>query len=341
MEQYTAIDCFSGCGGLTLGLRKAGFRTIAGVDINSKAHLVHQLNHPDTKLYSDIRELKPARLMKDLNIQRGQLDLLAGCPPCQGFSTMRTLNGSEHVRDPRNQLIFEFVRIAIGLRPKTILMENVPGLIKDRRFQEAKRQLKMAGYTWVVADIFNAADFGVPQRRRRMILIASRLGPVDLPDAGTRKIINVKQVIGNLPKPEDATNRLHRLYMHHSEAVLKRIRLIPKNGGSRSALGDNQLPCHKRMDGFRDVYGRMSWNDVAPTITRFCHNPSKGRFLHPQQNRAITIYEAMLLQSFPRGYKFPKTLSMTEMASLIGEALPPKFAEMQARHVRRHLKAYR
>jgi len=339
-EIYSAIDCFSGCGGLSQGLRKVGFRIIAGVEINPNARNTHELNHPGTKLYSDIRQVDPAKLMGELKLEKGQLDLLAGCPPCQGFSTMRTLNGSERVKDPRNKLIFDLVRLAVALKPKMILIENVPALIKDRRLTEAKRRLQKAGYKWILTDIYNAADFGVPQRRRRMILMASCLGPIDLLEVSKTKKVTVKHVIGRLPKPEESKNRLHRLYMRHSDEVMHRIRRIPKDGGSRSALGKDQLPCHQKLNGFRDVYGRMKWDEVAPTITRFCHNPSKGRFLHPEADRGITVYEAMLLQSFPRTYKFPEDMSMTEIVSLIGEALSPIFAEAQARHVVEHLRLY-
>lgn len=337
---YTAIDCFSGCGGLSEGLKKAGFSVVAGVEINPRAQEAHKLNHPTTKLYSDIRSINPENMMSDLGIKRGDLHLLAGCPPCQGFSTMRTLNGSEKINDPRNKLIYDFVRLAIALEPKIILMENVPGLLKDRRFSEAKRRLKKAGYKWIMADIHDASHFGVPQRRRRMIMMASRIGPVE-DFVGITPRVTVRNVIGKLPHPAKSKNRLHKLHMNHSDVVMNRIKRIPKNGGSRAALGDDQLACHKKFQGFRDVYGRMKWDDVAPTITRFCHNPSKGRFLHPEQDRAITIYEAMRLQSFPHTYKFPEHLSMSEIASLIGEALPPKFAEAQARHVIEHIEAYR
>lgn len=337
-QEYSAIDCFAGCGGLSEGLKRAGFSVLAGVEINPKAQEAHKLNHPDTKLYSDIRHIDPENMMKDLGIKKGDLDLLAGCPPCQGFSTMRTLNGSEKVKDPRNKLIYDFVRLAIALEPKTILMENVPGLLKDRRFAEAKRRLKKAGYKWIMAGVHDAARFGVPQRRRRMIMLASRIGPVEALFGEDPKV-TVRKIIGDLAPPQKTRNRLHKLHMNHSEEIMKRIKRIPKNGGSRAALGDDQLECHKKLQGFRDVYGRMKWDDVAPTITRFCHNPSKGRFLHPEQDRAITIYEAMRLQSFPHNYKFPDHLSMSEIASLIGEALPPKFAEAQARHVVNHIKA--
>ncbi|MCB9994876.1 MAG: DNA cytosine methyltransferase [Rhodospirillales bacterium] len=336
MEKYYAIDCFAGCGGLSEGLKTAGFSVLAGIEINPKAQQAHKLNHPTSKLYSDICSVQPEEILKDLGLKKGELDLLAGCPPCQGFSRMRTLNGSERIADPRNKLIFDFVRLAIALQPKTILMENVPGLLKDWRFTEAKRRLKKAGYKWIVADVHDAANFGVPQRRRRMIMMASRIGDIQ-PITGKEPKATVRNTIGRLKSPDQSKNRLHKLHMNHSNEVMNRIKRIPKNGGSRSALGDDQLECHKKLQGFRDVYGRMKWDDVSPTITRFCHNPSKGRFLHPEQDRAITIYEAMRLQSFPGTYKFPKNLSMSDIASLIGEALPPKFAEAQARHIVSHI----
>lgn len=340
-KALTAIDCFSGCGGLTQGLIGAGFKVIAGVEIRKTAREAHHLNHPKARLYDDIAKVSGPELMFDLGISPGELDLLAGCPPCQGFSTMRTLNGRQRSRDSRNKLIFDFVRLACSVRPKAILMENVPALLTDWRLAEAKRRLKKAGFAWIKSGVLNAADFGVPQRRKRMILVASRLGPISLPQADSTAKVTVKMTIGRLGIPSESSSRLHKMYMRHSSKVMKRIKKIPHDGGSRRDLGvDLQLPCHSRIDGFKDVYGRMKWSDVAPTITRFCHNPSKGRFLHPEQNRALTIYEAMRLQTFPRKYKFPSQLCMGEMASLIGEAFPPKFAEAQARPIAEHLRLF-
>lgn len=333
-----SIDCFAGCGGLSEGLRQAGFVVLAGVELRPDAREAHKLNHSHTKLYGDIKSVSTNKVLSDLNLQPGELDLLAGCPPCQGFSTIRTRKSATCVEDPRNDLIFDFIRFAEGLLPKTILMENVPPLLKDQRIVQAKRRLQKAGYKWIVADERNAADFGVPQRRRRMILIASRVGPITLPDGKDTDRSTVRKTIGSLGLPCDSSRWLHRVHMRHSEAILNRIRRIPRDGGSRSALGDDQLGCHQRYpNGFSDVYGRIKWDDVAPTITRSCINPSKGRFLHPEQDRAITLYEAMRLQSFPANYKFPRHLTMTQIASMIGEALPPKFAEAQARHIREHL----
>ncbi|HEV3272833.1 MAG TPA: DNA cytosine methyltransferase [Candidatus Methylacidiphilales bacterium] len=336
-----AIDCFSGCGGLSEGLKRAKFKLLAGIEISEKGREAHKINHHTVRLYGDIKKIDPFLLITELKLANGELDLLAGCPPCQGFSTMRTLNGSDRIKDARNRLIFEFVRLASFLQPKTILIENVPALLTDWRLKEAKRRLRKAGYKWIKSGILNAAQFKVPQRRRRMILIASRLGPIELPKPETSSPVTVKHVIGRLMEPSKSRNRLHQMFMNHSSKVMRRIKRIPLDGGSHGDLGKrHQLQCHMRTNGFKDVYGRMRWNTVAPTITRFCHNPSKGRFLHPVQDRAITIYEAMRLQSFPSTYKFPKDMCMGEIASLIGEALPPKFAEAQARHIRKHLLTY-
>lgn len=340
-SKFISIDCFSGCGGLSEGLRQAGFTVLAGVELRPDAREAHQLNHPKARHYGDIQTIDAAQMLSDLKLKRGELDLLAGCPPCQGFSTIRTRRSASCVEDPRNELIFDFIRLAEGLLPKTIMMENVPPLLKDQRIVEAKRRLTKAGYKWIVADERNAADFGVPQRRRRMILMASRLGPITLPDGNGSLMHTVRKTIGALGAPSASSKWLHRVHMNHSDIVMDRIRRIPKDGGSRSALGDDQLGCHQRYPhGFRDVYGRMKWDDVAPTITRSCINPSKGRFLHPEQDRAITLYEAMRLQSFPPNYKFPRHHTMTQIASMIGEALPPKFAEAQARHIKAHLASF-
>lgn len=334
-----AIDIFSGCGGLTTGLRAAGFQVVAGVEINSDARLAYELNHPDVQLFEDVRALHADAMLTAVGMQKGELDLLAGCPPCQGFSRMRTKNRAQPVDDARNDLIFDFIRLVEGLLPKTIMLENVPGLKEDWRFKEATTRLEKAGYQWV-CKVVNAADYGVPQRRKRMILMASRLGSIVIPE-GDSHHKTVRDAIGDLPTPKDSHKPLHKLLAEHGDEVVRRIRQTPKDGGSRSAWGEeNQLACHKRLGrGFHDVYGRMAWDDVAPTITRSCVNPSKGRFLHPAQNREISLYEAALLQSFPRSYKFPISPGREAIASMIGEALPPLLAEKQARYMLSHIQA--
>jgi DNA (cytosine-5)-methyltransferase 1 len=333
-----AIDLFSGCGGLTQGLKLAGFTVLAGVEIRDSARLAYAQNHPEIKLFPDIRELDPVKVLADFKLQCGELDLLAGCPPCQGFSRMRTKNKGGSVADVRNELIFEFVRLAEGLKPKTLMMENVPGLKDDWRMNEALIRLKSAGYQCELR-IVDAANFGVPQRRKRMILLCSSIGELKI-NFGKYKKRTVWDTIGTLPRPAESNNRLHALVTQNTEAVRKRIRKIPKNGGSRMDLGKRyQLKCHRAKNaGFKDVYGRMTWNKVAPTMTRFCTNPSKGRFLHPIQNRAITLFEASLLQGFPKSYKFPLELGKGKIASMIGEALPPPLGRRQAELLSMHIR---
>lgn len=334
MQKYSAIDLFSGCGGLTQGLKVSGFNVLCGCELRKEARETYELNHPETRVYEDIRKLTGDRLLDDLNLQPGQLDLLAACPPCQGFSSIRIRNGEVAKDDARNELIFEVQRLCLALRPKCILIENVPRLLKDWRLSEFKERLgKEYSFT---AKVVNAKDCGVPQRRKRMILMASRIGEIEFSQQHF-KLRTVADAIGNLPSSDGNHKRpLHRIKQRLSPKVLERISAIKK---SRSELPEElQLECHKRYPrGFRDVYGRMAWNDVAPTITRSSHNPSKGRYVHPKENRGLTLYEAMLLQAFPRSYKFPIEYGIGKISSMIGEAVPPPFAKVHADAILRHL----
>lgn len=341
MNRFTAIDLFSGAGGLTVGLKKGGFDVLACVEINESAIETYKMNHKNHLVYScDIRKLSPAKVMLDLNLKKGDLDLLAGCPPCQGFSSHRTRNQSTSVCDERNDLVFEFIRFVKELRPKTIMMENVPGLAKDDRMITIKRKLKEFGY-YIDDDtvqVKNAVDYGVPQRRKRMILQASIHGYIEQPKK-SKKQKTVYEAISNLKPPGKSGDSLHDITVIRSPRVMEMIKLIPKNGGSRMDLPEEYwLPCHKKYPGgYRDVYGRMSWNDVSPTITGGCNNPSKGRFIHPEDDRAITLREAAILQTFPRSYKFSLTKGTDSVALMIGNALPPEFIKRHAKQYHKHL----
>lgn len=330
-KQLTAIDLFSGCGGLTVGLKSAGFRVLGAVDIDPLSVMTYQANHPEIMLWEkDIRVFDPRELLSSLNLEKGKLDLLAGCPPCQGFSKIRTLNGSIRVDDPRNDLLFEFSRFVEVIRPRAVMMENVPGLAADSNFIAFKQRLKNLGYEGD-HDILNTADYDVPQRRRRLIYLAGLGNKIPFALQNKNRV-TVQETIGNLPKAGKSGDPLHDMPEKRSPRVLEIIRRIPKNGGSRKDLPEEfQLDCHKRCAGFKDVYGRMTWEDVAPTITGGCFNPSKGRFLHPQEDRNITMREAALLQSFPPDYKFPISDNKTAIAIMIGNALPPAFIEAHAR----------
>lgn len=332
-----AIDLFSGSGGLTLGLKHAGFRVIGAIDCDSLAAETYRANHKNTILWeTDIRYLSVSEVSSRLRLKSGELDLLAGCPPCQGFSSMRTLNGKRDVKDPRNELVFEFLRFIKELEPKTIMMENVPGLAGDHRLATFCEEIKKLGYS-PVCEILNAADFGVPQRRHRMVLLAGKYGQPSFASPDLKRC-TVRDAIASLPPAGESNDCLHDLPEKRSGRILNLIKSIPKDGGSRMDIGAaNQLDCHKKCNGFKDVYGRMSWNDVAPTITGGCVNPSKGRFLYPSCDRAVTLREAALLQTFPKDYFFSLKRGKMPAAELIGNALPPEFIRRHAIALKKYL----
>lgn len=337
-KRLTAIDLFCGCGGLSLGLRRAKFKVVAAIDNDELAVKTYQENHKRTHtIEDDIRAVDATTLMMELGLRPGELDLLAGCPPCQGFSTLRTLNGGRQVEEPMNDLVYEFVRFVRTYLPKAVMMENVPGLLTDDRLAQIKRELDGLEYS-CDAKVLNAEDFGVPQRRKRMILIGLRQGCPAFASP-VRKRRTVADAIQQLPPPSVSEDPIHNYAVRRADQVMALIRRIPKDGGSRTDLPEeDQLKCHQGFDGFKDIYGRMAWRQPAPTITGGCINPSKGRYLHPQEDRAITLREAAMLQGFPKSYKFDLSQGRYPAAQLIGNAFPPKFAEHHARSIYRHIR---
>ena len=338
--EFLSIDIFSGCGGLTEGMHQADFKTQVAFEIDAIASNAYQLNHPDTTVITkDIRKVSIAEIKKKLNGKT--IHLLAGCPPCQGFSSIRRHNKVTPVDDDRNNLIMEYVRLVKALRPYTIMMENVPGLIEYDLFKKAIHILSNELNYQVDFKVVNVKYYGVPQSRRRLVLVGSRLGVIKVAEPLNEKQ-TVRETIGNLPLPENSTDPIHKIFPTHNPAVQKRIELTPKNGGSRKDLPKMySLKCHEVDNvGFNDVYGRLRWDDYSTTITGGCLNPSKGRFLHPEQNRNISAREAALLQSFPENYKFPIDIPRASLALLIGNALPPKFSYYQSKNIKDHLVQY-
>jgi len=331
----TAIDCFAGCGGMTEGFRQAGYNVIGAIEIDPKAVEVYQLNHINVVVWQcDVRNVTSRSIFEKLKIKRGELDLIGGCPPCQGFSRLRTRNGKHEIRDDRNDLIYEFQRLVLELFPKHVMLENVPHLINDKRFLNFTNSLKEAGYS-IKSDVLNVAKYGVPQRRRRTVLVASRVCDPCFASESTESC-TVRQAIGSLGPAGSSGDPLHDLPEKRSAVVSERISKIPRDGGGRKSLPSHlRLHCHQDSDGYRDVYGRMNWDEPAPTITTGCFNPSKGRFLHPDENRAITIREAALLQSFPSTYVFPCGMGKVKLAEMIGNALPPAFIRLHAQALTR------
>lgn len=329
-NNLTSVDLFSGCGGLSEGLLQAGYEVVSAVEVDSKAVATYKINHPKVKIYeSDIKKVSPEDIMAENGLSKGELFLLAGCPPCQGFSRLRTKNGREVIEDERNDLIFEFLRFIEGMLPKKIMMENVPGLEKDQRFTIFKNKLIDLGY-FVSHRVVDASSYGVPQRRRRLIMLASFDSDPCFPENQAGKV-TVRDAIGNIEDLVGNDDSLHNYKEKRSEAVKKIISMIPKDGGSRHQLPEKyHLKCFKKSGGFRDVYGRMSWMNVSPTITSGCSNPSKGRFLHPEKNRTITLREAAVLQGFPHDYKFIVSHGKQSIALMIGNALPPPLIKVHA-----------
>jgi DNA (cytosine-5)-methyltransferase 1 len=341
MNNLISFDLFSGVGGLTEGLRKAGFDTKFAFEINETASKAYALNHKDTTVITeDIRDVNLDKIKQKINGK--EIHLIAGCPPCQGFSSIRRLNKPQPVNDPRNDLINEYVRFVKYFKPYTIMLENVPWLGQDKLFEKAKEELKRLEYKIDYA-VVNVKDYGVPQNRKRLVMVGSRLGLITIakPEENSKKV-TVRDCIGKLPEPEKSEDELHKIFPKHTPRIQSLIEAIPHNGGSIEDLKENfQLACHKKENiGFHDVYGRLCWDDYSSTITGGCLNPSKGRFLHPEQNRCISAREAALLQSFPQEYIFPTDAPKTDMALMIGNALPPQFSYYQAKNIKAHLQKY-
>ena len=338
--KLSAIDLFSGCGGMTFGLKKAGFKVVAAVELDELAARTYRLNHPDTYMeQEDIRKIDETGLMERIGLSVGELDLLAACPPCQGFSRLRTLNGIKSNRDDRNRLVTEILDFVKAFRPKAVMIENVPGLKDKVIYKRFLKKLGDEGYltNWA---ILNASDYGVPQRRKRLVMLAGKGFEISFGEK-VKKKKTVRNAISSLKKAGQSGDYLHDFPENRTQKMRDWISAIPKDGGSRKDLPDAmQRPCHIRSDGFKDVYGRMAWDSQAPTITGGCFNPSKGRFLHPEENRNITMREAALLQTFPKKFRVPPGTSKTAIALMIGNALPPEFVNRQAAQIARCIDAY-
>ena len=330
-RNITAIDLFCGCGGVTEGLKRQGFKVVAAVDCDPVACRTYRDNHREGKLIEkDIREVDPSIFLD--NPLKGQLlDLLVVCAPCQPFSSQNR----KKANDDRAELILETIRFITILQPKVIMFENVPGLTSPRFspiLKELKSGLKKEGYLTgdpITADV---ADYCVPQRRLRCIMFAARNHPppeFPKPVTPPGRRVTVGYVIDNLPRLKsaqaDPEDELH-FARNHRPIALERMSHIPKNGGSRFSLPEHLvLDCHKGHKGYPDVYGRMCWDDVAPTLTTGCTDITRGRFIHPEDDRAITLREASRLQSFPDNYHFKG--SAKDIAIQIGNAVPVKFIE--------------
>jgi DNA (cytosine-5)-methyltransferase 1 len=330
-----AVDLFAGAGGATQGLRDAGFKVIAAVESDADAGATYRLNHHDTAVFEqDIAEVSPLDLVEGAGVD--SVTLLNACPPCQGFSTLGT--GDDD--DPRNELISDVWRFMSALRPRAVVLENVPGIRRDQRLAHLLRQARGAGYA-ARGYTLDAADFGVPQRRRRHFVIAIRRPSRPLPGSITelfaaelpareRPVQGVFDVSAKLNSRSDA----HHIARKLRDSTAQRVRAIPP-GGSRFDLPDDQvLVCHAKLEQRHATgpYGRMKAGEPAPTLTTRCTTVSCGSFIHPTEHRGITLREAALIQTFPLGYRFEGGYDSIERQ--IGNALPVRLAAYVGRAVR-------
>lgn len=344
-RNLTAIDVFAGGGGLTEGLFEAGFNVLGAIELESNALATYKANHPSVKcLNQDVRNVS-GRKLRTLTGSRN-IDLLAGCPPCQGFTSLTSKYKKE---DPRNGLIREMSRLVRELKPRAVMIENVPGLVHKGKnlYSGFLHSLKCMGYI-INETILDAVDFGVPQFRKRIVVLAGLGFKIEMPDPTHSKNgvqdkkpwVTVRDTIGPIKAPPTVLADAKKqgtpqdldwhIIRQLSSDNLKRIKAA-KPGKSWTVIPESLRPnCHKGdYKGFSNVYGRMLWDQPSPTITGGCTTLSKGRFGHPDANRTISVREAALLQSFPSDYVFD-TPYMGHVCDIIGNALPPLFAKKLA-----------
>lgn len=325
--KIVAVDLFCGVGGLTNGLAKAGINVRLGIDIDPACKYPYTANNDSEFLQKSVVALTA----KDITFGKRGLKLLAGCAPCQPFSSYHQKADSS---DRRWNLLNHFARLAEETKPDLITMENVPNLEKQRVFRKFVKRLKDEGFE-VAHEVVDCSDFGVPQSRQRLVLLASKLGPIKLEKKKRRKPRTVHQAIHGLPvlkagqvNKKDPLHQASEL----SPLNLKRIKASTPGGSWREWDGRLIAPCHKKKSGktYPGVYGRMEWNEPAPTITTQYFGFGNGRFGHPTQSRAISIREGAILQSFSKRYKFVergKPVHRKTIGRLVGNAVPVKLAE--------------
>jgi DNA (cytosine-5)-methyltransferase 1 len=341
MTDVSCIDLFCGAGGLTYGLASEGVHVVAGFDIDPACRHAFEFNNSAKFIERDVSSTSPAQLRELYGEAR--IKVLAGCAPCQPFSTYA--QRYDTVGTPRWALLKHFARLVRGVRPEVVTMENVPTVDRHDVYVDFVRALEKLGYS-VWHDVVDCSDYGLPQQRRRKVLLASLLGDIELVEPTHRgRVRTVRSSISALPPLEagesSAADVLHTA-AKLSKLNLKRIRASTPGGSWRDWPESLRADCHRRPTGktYPSVYGRMSWDAPAPTLTTQFYGFGNGRFGHPEQDRAISLREGAILQGFPRAYSFlPKgsPVQFRILGRMIGNAVPVTLGRIIGRSIRRHL----
>lgn len=343
------IDLFCGIGGLTHGLAKEGLDVVAGIDNDITCKFGYEYNNKTRFLNQDISKVTAEEINELFGDEKNVIKVLAGCAPCQPFSKLNL----KKITKKQLQPLEKFAQLIGETMPDIVSMENVSGLADTKKYPIFKtfiNALENGGYKYKY-EIVNVSEYGVPQRRRRLVLLASRFGDIELiKKTHKNKKVTVRDVIKTLEPISDGEistkDILHRT-RKLSQLNLKRIKATPHNGGNSSSWSkDLILKCHKKDSGktYRStVYGRMRWDDPAPTMTTQCIGFGNGRFGHPEQNRAISLREAAIFQTFPNNYQFsnPKEPIITgHIAKFIGNAVPVRLGSVIGKSIKNHVKQY-
>jgi DNA (cytosine-5)-methyltransferase 1 len=351
LSETKVVDLFCGVGGLSHGLKLEGFKVVAGVDNDKGCKFAFEENNDASFIGKDISRFTVKELKQLFKGARTRV--LVGCAPCQPFSALNKKRLQKKDALKHWYPLFRFMRLIRAVKPEIVSMENVPDLSNEKRypvFAEFLQTLDECGYS-VSYKIVDSSKYGVPQRRKRLVLLASRLGAISLiPETHDEDdLVTVRDAISALPRIKDGIhNRRDPLHRSSELSPLnkKRIAATPRNGGSAKSWDKSLLlECYKKDTGrsyMCSVYGRMRWDEPSPTITTQCTSLGTGRFGHPSQNRAISLREAALLQSFPAEYRFIEgnTITMKHLSRQIGNAVPVLLGRAIGASLKKHIRQH-
>jgi len=342
-DNFKFIEAFSGSGGMGLGLEQAGFDLLYAFDINEKAVRTHNENLGNRCEVADVNFVSGKRILERFGIKKGELELFAGGPPCQGFSKQKK---GAHSGDKRNDLVLEYIRLVNEIMPQFFIFENVAifGQKRGKKYLD-EMQIQFTNYN-LYPNFYNSANFGLAQTRERFIIVGQRKDSAikfTIPEPTVNEWITVGQVLKDLPEPPEDFST-HPVFPNHqnskvSEINIKRFSFVPEGGGWQDIPYDLRLESHRKLDtskgGWPDVYGRLEWNGQCPTITGGFDSFTRGRFGHPKYNRPLTAREAARLQGFPDSFVFYGNRGDVRLQ--IGNAVPPPLAKAIGIQIKKYL----